>query len=86
MTLDLNRYRHVIKPIVKLTIERDPGLDKPETLQLIAQATNCHIVAVGHYMAELYGMTPELQRKIAMLVSFYHIDSIINQEAFSETL
>lgn len=85
MTIDLSRYRHSIKPIVEAFVDRDEGKEPMHELcGRIAIATNCPIIAVGHYMAELYGMTPELRGFLDRLITFYKVDSITNQEAYHE--
>lgn len=73
MTLDLNRYRRAIKPICEAFVTREPDEDQNSLISRIALGTNCPITAVSYYMAELYGMTPELVRKIAFLKQFYNI-------------
>ena len=80
MILDLDRYRRVIKPLVKLHIQRNSEVDKGKELTTIAQSTECHILAVAYFMEELFGKTEELTAKIESLQKFYHHVEVINKE------
>ncbi len=82
MIIDLNRYRRVIKPLVKLYFDRNPDKDKNIAITEISNTTTCHIVAVGYYTAELYGMTEYLRSKLDMLEEFYRFPEIRNIEPF----
>lgn len=85
MIVDLNKYRWAIKPICRSFVEREPTASKEDLCARISLATNCHLVAVVHYMAELYGMTPELESFLGRLTSFYKIDSVIGDIIEAET-
>lgn len=85
MIVDLNRYRWAIKPICKSWAEREPNADKNDLCARISLATNCHLIAVVHYMCELYGDTPELDSYLERLVAFYKIDGIIGDITDAET-
>lgn len=80
MIIDLSKYRKVIKPIVKLFVDRNPDKDKCDIVGEIAIYTNCHIVAVCYYMAELYGMSEDLQKTKDSLEKFYKFPEVINKE------
>lgn len=81
MTIDLDRYRRTIKPIVKLFVERQVSKkSKSEIAGAISLATECPIIAVCYYMAELYGMDLELNTLLNALIAFYHVDEVVNQE------
>lgn len=80
MTIDLNRYRRNIKPIIEAFVTREPTADKNELIGRIALATTCPIIAVCYYMSELYGMSPELKAFIGRLVDFYKVDTILGEE------
>jgi hypothetical protein len=76
--IDLDSYRRVIKPLVELHVKRNPEQDLNNTLSVIAQTTTCHIVAVGYFLAELYGMNPNLRSKLDMLEKFYSYPEVKN--------
>ena len=80
MKIDLNRYRKIIKPLVELYLKRNPEQKLHPTLSILAQTTNCHIIAVGYYIAELRGMEPELKSILDMLEQFYQLPEIENFE------
>lgn len=81
MTIDLERYRRVIKPLIKLYVERQTRtVTKSQVCGPLAIATNCPIIAVAHFVGELYGFDAELTGYIDRLVAFYKVDAVINQE------
>ena len=85
MIVDLNKYRWAIKPICRSYAEREPDAPKDDLCARIALATNCHLIAVVHYMSELYGMTPELEGFLGRLIAFYKIDGIVGEITDAET-
>ena len=80
MILDLNRYRRVIKPLVKLHLARNEDKNICNELTIIAEATKCHILAVGHYVLELIGPNEELEAKVGRLQNYYHDVIVTNKE------
>lgn len=84
MTIDLNLYRRVIKPIVKNFVNKNPTKDKDVIIGEVAIYTNCHIVAVAYFMAELFGMSEELQETTDKLEKFYRYPEVINKEPFND--
>lgn len=85
MILDLDRYRRAIKPICKSFVEREPDADQNALISRIALGTNCPITAVAYFMAELYGLSPELIRRISVLRQFYGITTVKGLESLKET-
>ena len=79
MKLDLNTYRHSIKPTVKHYMESKPNEDKCYHLTIIAQATHCHIIIIGYFVAELYGMSPELRDRLDFLEKYYDYPTVLNK-------
>lgn len=80
MIIDLNAYRRTIRPIVEYRIHWRPQEDFNYTISDIAQAHDCHLVAVAYYYAEIRGMTPELQAMIDRISQYYHVTGVINSE------
>lgn len=80
MIIDLNRYRRNIKPLVQYYVERNPDINKSDALTVVAGMTDCHIVAVGYYMAELFGMTEELRNSLDRLEKFYNYPIVVNKQ------
>jgi hypothetical protein len=85
MTLDLNTYRHSVKPVVKIFCDRNKrdaanAVPVHELLGRIAVATSCPIIAVGYYVGELYGFSDELNEKLRKLEEFYRIDSVTGKQ------
>ena len=82
MKIDLDRYRRVIKPIVKNFVNKNPTKDKDVIIGEVAIYTNCHIVAVAYFMAELFGMSEELQETTNNLEKFYRFPEVTNKDKF----
>ncbi len=80
MIIDLNRYRHVIKPILKQWVENYPDRDKFEVLETVAQMNSCPLIAVAFYLEELYGQTDKLDKYIARLIDYYQVEVINKKE------
>lgn len=77
MTLDLNDFRIQV-PYIKSWLDNKPGWKLHEEIGSLALATGVPIVAVGHYIGELYGFTPELNTKIKRDMEFYQVTTILN--------
>ena len=76
MTLDLDLYRRAVKPIVKVYMDRHKGENQSKLIGDLASDTYCHIIAIAHFVGELYGMDPETQRILDVAIAFYKCDVI----------
>jgi len=81
MNINLDLYRKDAVPLIKNFVARndaDTGAHLPlvQTMGLMAISTGCHIIAIGYYLCEIYGLTDELQDKIEKLQRFYKITSV----------
>lgn len=79
MTYDLNAYRHTVKPQIKSWCNYKSQEDPHSMIGALAVATDCPIVAICYFVAELYGMTNELQTKIQRLEHFYKVDAVLGK-------
>lgn len=75
MILDLDTYRVNI-PAVKAYCDKLTSEKRIEYLGRLTNATHCHIVVVGYYIAEIYGMTPELQDKINRDMLYHNVKGV----------
>lgn len=76
MKLDLDKYRVNIAPIKMLLDTKEPE-DRVKFISAIAVSTGCPIVAVCHFVGELYGYTAELEEKIDLLSKFYKVTEVV---------
>lgn len=73
MILELDRYRINI-PYIKAIIDRD-GFSH-HTVAMVSATLGVPVVAVYHYVGELYGFTDDIHDKIKKLVEFYRYEEI----------
>lgn len=78
MTINLDDYRVQVKNI-KLFLDGKPGWKYKDEIGPLAIYCSTHIVAVSHYIGELYGFTDEIRAKIVNDCAFYHITEVINE-------
>lgn len=75
MKLNLNSYRYCI-PFLKLRMEHRPHESLAELCGNISASTFIPICALYYYVAEINGMTPEIQEAIDRLTTFYKYTEI----------
>ncbi len=83
MIYDLALYRRTVKPTIKAWIDAKGGTPVDHAGEL-ALASQCPIVCVVHYIGELYGYTPEVDRLLTELLEFYKPEDVINKEMTNE--
>lgn len=79
MIYDLAVYRRVVKPQIIVWFADKPKADKLKAMGKIALYTSCPIVAVGYFIGEIFGFTPELNAAIKSLEAFYRVDEVKNK-------
>lgn len=77
MTLDITRYRQVNLPLTKKWIEVKGMEDLEQALSEIAISTGCPVIAVCHFIGELYGWTPELTTSLERKMTFYRYQKVV---------
>jgi len=78
MVLDLNDYRVQVKEIKRFLDGKVNGWEYSKVVGPLAIYCSTHIVAISHYIGEIYGFTDEIKEKIKRDCHFYHIDEVIN--------
>ena len=76
MILDIGVYRESQKPGIKLFLDRRGLAELSRSISEMASAYHCPVIAVCHFVGELYGFTPELDELIAKLCAFYKVTEI----------
>lgn len=79
MTLNLNEYR-VQVPEIKRFLDGKGQWNYKEVIGPLAIYCSTHIVAVSHYIGEIYGFTDEIRGKIKRDCEFYRITEIIGHK------
>lgn len=77
MVLNLNDYRIQVKEIKTFLDAKTEGWNYKEVVGVLAIYCNTHIVAVSHYIGEIYGFTDEIKAKIKSDSDFYQITEVI---------
>lgn len=77
MILNLNDYRIQVKEIKTFLDAKTEGWKYKEVVGVLALYCTTHIVAVSHYIGELYGFTDEIRSKIKKDSEFYNITEVI---------
>lgn len=80
MKVDLAHYRRVNKPAIASIVRHRKDSKPYEMIGELAVATNVPIIAVAHYVGELFGFTKELDERIASWMQFYQVTEVLNQE------
>jgi hypothetical protein len=76
MTLDIDKYRVNI-PHLKVFLDRQEGDERRHgAVSEFAVVSGVPVLACFYYYAELYGMTPEIQKSIDSLTEFYRISEL----------
>lgn len=79
--VDLNKYRHTLKPQIKAWIDYKEPEDLLREISMLSCVTSYPLIEVCYYTGELYGFTPELLKMIASLVAYYQVTEVIGQES-----
>lgn len=80
MTVDLNLYRRVVKPLLATALDLDPERNPEDVISEISRVTNCHIIAVTYYAVEILGNNGKLEKFLVSLFKFYRPVEVINEE------
>lgn len=80
MKLDLNKYsskanKEFIQNIYRASRDRD----MVAVISMVAPSIHCPNIALGFFLAETEGFTPELVTMIERLAFFYKYDEVLNQ-------
>lgn len=78
MTLDLDRYRVHFKDL-KMSLEPRDESVRYYWAAYYAATANCPIIAVYHYVAEIYGMNAEIERRLVGLMEMNSVTKVIGQ-------
>lgn len=76
MKIDINTYRVQREP-VKCYLKAHPDMAPTAAVSNLSLMTNTPLIVMAHFVAEVVGMTPELQKQIDGLIDFYHYTEII---------
>lgn len=79
MALHLDWYRRIIKPLLKATRDRKPDLPLQDLINLVANNTSCHLIAVCYYYQELYGVDDEILKMTKRLEEWYNIGEVLEK-------
>ena len=79
MKVDLNRYRRGCLPAIRAMLINNKDIPRLDLVGIIAVAINCPIIAVGCFVQEIEGASPELTEKVARDVTFYKVTEIVGK-------
>lgn len=69
--IDLNAYRHIVKPQVKAWVDARPDCSIVSSIGVLSLYTGCNIIAITYYLEELYGASEALIAYRHQLQVFY---------------
>lgn len=77
MTIDLDLYRHTVKPLLVAALRNHPERPITDNISEVARGSYCPIIAVTCYAMEIVGKTVDLNNFLDSLKVFYRPDDII---------
>lgn len=76
MIIELAPYRRITKPYIEKLLSGATDEERVAKLGHVAVATHLHIVAVGHFIGEIFGYTPALNEAIDYCCKYYGITKV----------
>ena len=81
MTLDIDRYRVNVPFLIVQLARKETEEERMSVVNEFAVVTGVPVLACFYYYAEIYGLSPAIQRSIDSLTAFYRVTNVLGVRA-----